>query len=77
MHRTRAEQNFPNETRMRRDLLEILKRNQKDLANEEGLQQKMFSTKNKTVDQLEIEEQSKPESHEQKPSSWLIESEGD
>lgn len=37
----------------------------------------MFSAKNKTVDQLEIEEQSKPESHEEKPSSWLTESEGD
>lgn len=35
----------------------------------------MLSAKNKTVDQSEIELQSKPESREEKPSSWLIDSE--
>lgn len=37
-----------------------------------------LSAKNKTVvDQLEMEEQSKPESLEEKPSGWLNDSEGE
>lgn len=55
----------------------LKRRNQKekDLAKEEGLR---LSAKNKTVvDQLEMEEQSKPESLEEKPSGWLNDSEGE